>query len=672
MGQRYKRKTKQAAWDVSAMKNAMEESKKTSVRSAAIKYGINLSTLQRHIKKGSAEKTLGRFRCVFTEQQETELLEYVFHMDNLFYGLTRQEFCSLVYQYAEANNIPHPFKNNTAGDDWYKTFRKRHPNLSLRQPEPTSVARARGFNRPQVERFFDLLEEQIDKHQVDVTRIYNVDETGIQTTSNKPPKVLTKTGKKQVGVISSVERGKLTTVVCCCNAAGSFIPPFMIFGRKRMNARLLDGSPPGTVATCTDNGWISGPTFLEWLQHFVGITRPTIEKKVILVMDNHTSHKYLPALEYASENNVIFISLAPHTTHRTQPLDRCIYGPLKTYFEQAVSVFQRSHVGRIISQFDVAKLFGEAYLKAASPQNAVRGFECTGIWPTNRHIFNDADYLPSAMTDRPQTSNSPDMPTLATNEGVPDSSTYALNTTVAQQNDIVASVNVAEADNIHEGSEHEIPIESDFLKQLGNESSQIPSHHTPPGPRLSVDSDRTVSPSIIDQMILNNERSLVENAINNEAIPTVKPDHDNKTTITPLDIRPVPKQPETTKTTRKRKIQKAEILTSTPIKMQQREIECKKQKALKKRVPNVTLTKKKVASKRSAASTSGKKNKLSTRKEKLSGNKSDDDVICVFCHGRYTEPPNEDWIKCDDCQCWVHESCTDYIGVGAYFCDLCH
>lgn len=263
MGQRYKRKTQQASWDVSTMKAAMEEAKKTSVRSTALKYGINLSTLQSHMKKSSPKKTLGRFRNVFTEEQETELLEYIFHMNNLFCGLTRQEFCSLVYQYAEYNNIPHPFKNNITGDDWYKSFRKRHPDLTLRQPEPTSVARARPFNRPQVERFFDLLEDQIEIHQVDVTRISNVDETGIQTTSNKPPKVLTKTGKKQVGVISSVERGKLTTVVCCCNAAGSFIPPFMIFGRKRMNARLLDGSPPGTVATCTDNGWISGPTFLE-------------------------------------------------------------------------------------------------------------------------------------------------------------------------------------------------------------------------------------------------------------------------------------------------------------------------------------------------------------------------------------------------------------------------
>lgn len=45
--------------------------------------------------------------------------------------------------------------------------------------------------------------------------------------------------------------------------------------------------------------------------------------------------------------------------------------------------------------------------------------------------------------------------------------------------------------------------------------------------------------------------------------------------VTPIDIRPSPKM-EPNKTTRRRKTQRAEILTSTPIKDQQREKEVKK------------------------------------------------------------------------------------------------
>uniref|UniRef100_A0A2A4JLU0 DDE-1 domain-containing protein n=1 Tax=Heliothis virescens TaxID=7102 RepID=A0A2A4JLU0_HELVI len=385
------------------MKKAMQEvtEQKQAVKTTATKYGIPRATLQRHLKSGSSKKKLGRFTAIFSEEQEKELLDYVFEMDSVFYGLTKEEFLLLVFQYAEKNRIPHPFKGGTAGTDWYKGFIRKHPDLTLRKPEPTSIARARGFNKPQVYRFFDLLEEQTQKHGIDATRLYNMDETGVQTSSNKPPRILTKVGKRQVGLIASSERGRTTTVICCCNAAGSFIPPFMIFARKKMNSRLLDGAAPGTQGTCTDNGWVNGPAFLEWLRFFIETVRPTSDKKVILVLDNHESHKYLPALEYACAHNVIFISLAPHTTHRMQPLDYCVYGPLKIYFEQALASFQKAHVGRIINQSDVAGLFSSAYMKAATAQNAIKGFKTTGIYPTDRYIFDESDFEPATVTEKP-------------------------------------------------------------------------------------------------------------------------------------------------------------------------------------------------------------------------------------------------------------------------------
>lgn len=174
---------------------------------------------------------------------------------------------------------------------------RRNPQITLRIPEATSIGRVKGFNRPQVKRFYKLLSEQIEKCQIDGTRIYNVDETGIQTSTNKPPKVLSVKGKKQVGIISTTERGQTTTVVCCCNASGSFVPPFMIFARKRMQDRLLDGSPPETGGSCSASGWINGEIYFDWLKFFVGHVRPTTDTKVILLLDNHESHKYYSALQ---------------------------------------------------------------------------------------------------------------------------------------------------------------------------------------------------------------------------------------------------------------------------------------------------------------------------------------------------------------------------------------
>lgn len=234
----YKRKTNQGNWSEANLNMAIFEcTNGTKISTAASLYNIPFTTLYRRIKSGRTDKQLGRFRPIFSITHEKELIDYLKDMDAVFYGLTRYDFKNLVYSYAKLNNIQYPNswdKNKSAGNDWLVCFLKRNPSIALRTPEPTSVARARGFNRPQVERFFNLLGEQYQKYNIDATRVYNMDETGISTTTNKPPKILLVCGKKQVGIISSAERGKTTTVICCCNAAGSFIPPFFIFARERM------------------------------------------------------------------------------------------------------------------------------------------------------------------------------------------------------------------------------------------------------------------------------------------------------------------------------------------------------------------------------------------------------------------------------------------------------
>jgi hypothetical protein len=162
-------------------------------------------------------------------------------------------------------------------------------------------------------------------------------------------------------------------------AAGSFIPPFLIFARKRMQERLPDGAPTGCQASCTDNGWINGETLLQWLQFFVEQVRPTPVSKVWLILDNHESQKYVKVFDYATENSVLFLSFAPHTAHKMQPLDISLYGTLKKCFEQAICFFQTNHADCIVNQYDVPKLFASAYLRVATPQNAISGFQSSEI-----------------------------------------------------------------------------------------------------------------------------------------------------------------------------------------------------------------------------------------------------------------------------------------------------
>jgi len=83
-------------------------------------------------------------------------------------------------------------------------------------------------------KFFDMYKQELQNHSYSADRIWNVDETGI-TTVQVTGKVLAKKGQKQVGHVTSGERGENLTVVCAVNTAGSYAPPMLIFKRKRFN-----------------------------------------------------------------------------------------------------------------------------------------------------------------------------------------------------------------------------------------------------------------------------------------------------------------------------------------------------------------------------------------------------------------------------------------------------
>jgi len=240
-----------------------------------------------------------------------------------------------------------------AGVDWMSCFLKRHPELSLREPEPTSLSRATGFNRVQVSSFFALLKEEMDKNSITPDRIFNMDETGVSTVHD-PGKIIALKGQKQVGRIVSGERGRNITVVCSVSAIGSYVPPMFIFPRSRMSDRLLVNGPIGAVGFAQPSGWMDSNLFVRWLEHFIKFAKPSCDQPVLLLLDGHGSHKTLEAIEAARRHGVILLCFPPHCTHKMQPLDVTFFGPLKRFYKEEADKWMTSHISQRISDYDVA------------------------------------------------------------------------------------------------------------------------------------------------------------------------------------------------------------------------------------------------------------------------------------------------------------------------------
>ena len=166
---------------------------------------------------------------------------------------------------AVANNIKVPQnwkENKMASIDWQKGFMARNgEGLTLRAPEPTSLARTTAFNKFNIETFFNNLESCYLKAKSTACTIFNVDETGCSTT-HKPPKILAKKGNKQIGKVVSQERGELVTVCAIASAAGTSVPTVLVFLRKNFKDVFMRGAPCGSLGLVNPSGWMNNELFI--------------------------------------------------------------------------------------------------------------------------------------------------------------------------------------------------------------------------------------------------------------------------------------------------------------------------------------------------------------------------------------------------------------------------
>ncbi|KAF2895778.1 hypothetical protein ILUMI_10395 [Ignelater luminosus] len=198
-----------------------------------------------------------KHKKIFTSERENILANYVKRSSEIMFGLTPQEVKQLAYQCAVSHKIKIPdswIKNRKAGVDWFANFLKR-TNLAIRQPEATSLARCTSCNKYNISRFFEKLGDIYQRCNLEPYRIWNMDETGVNTVLCLNKIVATK-GTKQVGAVASAERGEQVTAAAAVNAQGLAMPPMILFPRKNFRDHFIRDGLLGCIGAANGSEWI--------------------------------------------------------------------------------------------------------------------------------------------------------------------------------------------------------------------------------------------------------------------------------------------------------------------------------------------------------------------------------------------------------------------------------
>lgn len=667
----YKRKTDRGMTSLEIYDLAAEEVtlRQKSLRDAASSYNLNHTSLYRYIKKKTAYEakematapTVGYpEKTVFTASEEKVLCDYLLNCAAANFGLRTKEARSFAYRLAVEYNkkIPSSWtEHEMTGEVWLRSFMKRHPVLSLRLPQPTSIARATSFNRTNVQLFFLNYTAVVDKHKLQGKDIWNVDESGI-TTVQKPDRVIARRGQKQVSAMTSAERGTLVTIALAGNALGNHIPPMFIFPRKRFNDHFIRDAPTGSIGTANGSGWMQEEDFYIFLKFFKDQIRPSKENKALLLLDNHASHTAVKNIEFCKENGIILLTFPPHCTHKLQPMDRAVFGPVKKAVNTSCDNWMRSNPGKVMSIYDIPGIVKTSFDIAVTPRNISSGFIHTGLWPVNTEIFQDADYLPSQITDR----------SLATSVSPGLSNSYLVGISRSEEPAPCPTSSTSDERPLGNSILNDSTTPSPSIFNLPATPPQI-SYETEDVPKSAENSDNNSPDLVITEVMLN---TITMPSTTEDIIPVASTSRDTSVTVTaipfsPETLRPLPKAPPRKGNQTNRRKVKSAVLTDTPVKDELAAIEAAR--TAKKKVKKLSFKETKTT-KRSKPGTKIKKVKVVKKQRGNDDSAEEEESLCLCCLEPYSNSrAKEKWVQCLECSNWAHEACTS--GELSYVCHNC-
>ncbi|EJF55491.1 DDE-domain-containing protein, partial [Dichomitus squalens LYAD-421 SS1] len=234
---------------------------------------------------------------------------------------------------------------------WVYRFLQRHPGLKLGRPSGLDPKRAQAFNRPVVKDHFRQLENLIKSFNIPWSHVYNMDEKGIQRGGGRRLqniKYFVPRGRRTSYKLRSASLELVTIIECVCADGSNIMPGFIFSGKEFMRDWFQNVDCNVTIAH-SPNGWTDDFLCLEWFRKcFIpqATARRETDAPILLILDGHGSHVTSEMRHLAMDHNIHLFCLPPHTTHRLQPLDVGVFGPLQQAWTKRCNEYYVTSRGR--------------------------------------------------------------------------------------------------------------------------------------------------------------------------------------------------------------------------------------------------------------------------------------------------------------------------------------
>ena len=337
-------------------------------------FGLSKGAISSHYKRGVDEGENGR-PSTLTDDQINVVIDYVYQR---FYDKSPVTFDGLLIFIKDEFGIDMLIKT-------LYSLVSRIPHLRALEGIPMETERIE-CPIELIEAYFSELEHILTIEKSPSMFVINIDEAGFAEWADAMKlTVIVPSDLDDESIKIPVARaGKRASLLAAICADGTTLPPAIVVPRKTVETELLDcGYTPDKVCMgYQESGFFTTEHFLNWaFNYFFPAIRKRREEynyhgECLLIIDGFGPHENDDFLTGCTEEGIIPLQLAPHSSDQTQPLDIGIFGVQKAKMARMSTPSglspQTSQLIRIIDSF----------AQTATISNVISAFKGAGIVST--------------------------------------------------------------------------------------------------------------------------------------------------------------------------------------------------------------------------------------------------------------------------------------------------